>query len=270
MPSSVSLRKRCAGFWAFTIVLAVVAVWPGSHSSALAQPPSAATLSAISTLTRAASLPDAVGRPAEEKVLEAALAVQQERASLNKQAPFFTKLTGTSRDGGQRWRLVYLANRNAVVAARKGGSPPSFLDRGWYVDWLVTAVQRFEEGAKRVNQNGVFEFLGLGGFFFGYVARFKWPSPQTRTTMAFQPKTNEIHVFGQAWSSPFKGVNAGSDGDEMFESARVQDLNIFNFFYVDDNVAIAQGASGGIALWAATDAAWDAEHLLESAAILDS
>lgn len=39
----------------------------------------------------------------------------------------------------------YLATRNAVVAERKGTAPPSFLDRGWYVDGFVTAVQRFED-----------------------------------------------------------------------------------------------------------------------------
>jgi hypothetical protein len=49
-----------------------------------------------------------------------------------------------------------------------------------------------------VNQNGVFEFLGLGGFFFGYFARFKWPSPEKRTTLAFQPITNNLKLFGQA------------------------------------------------------------------------
>lgn len=39
----------------------------------------------------------------------------------------------------------YLATRNAVVAERKGQAAPSFLDRGWYVDGVVTAVQRFED-----------------------------------------------------------------------------------------------------------------------------
>ena len=31
------------------------------------------------------------------------------------------------------------------MAERKGQRPPSFFDRGWYVDGLVTAVQRFED-----------------------------------------------------------------------------------------------------------------------------
>lgn len=39
-------------------------------------------------------------------------------------------------------------------------------------------------------------------------------------------------------------------------------MNIFNFFYVDDHVAVAQGASGSVALWGATDADWDEEHLV--------
>ena len=41
----------------------------------------------------------------------------------------------------------YLAPRNAVVAERMGQAAPSFLDRGWYVDGVVTAVQRFEDRA---------------------------------------------------------------------------------------------------------------------------
>eukprot|EP00438_Fugacium_kawagutii_P031940 Skav201881 [mRNA] locus=scaffold550:214118:217133:- [translate_table: standard] len=130
----------------------------------------------------------------------------------------------------------YLATRNAVVAERKGQAPPSFLDRGWYVDGVVTAVQRFEDSnwtwvavwlggpSAHVNQNGVFEFLGLGGFFFG--------------------------------------AGVGAEGDAKFEASRLQDLNIFNFFYVDDHVAVAQGASGSVALWGATDAQWDEEHLV--------
>ena len=39
--------------------------------------------------------------------------------------------------------------------------------------------------------------LGLGGFFFGYFARFKWPAPEKRTTLAFQPITNNLKVFGK-------------------------------------------------------------------------
>ena len=45
-------------------------------------------------------------------------------------------------------------------------------------------------------------------------------------------------------------------------SPGLQDLNIFNFFYVDDQVAVAQGASGSVALWGATDPEWDQKHLI--------
>ncbi|CAK9073942.1 unnamed protein product [Durusdinium trenchii] len=127
-------------------------------------------------------------------------------------------------------KTEYLATRNAVVAERtlawaarvpncldgvattqpkKNEAPPSFFDRGWYVDGLVTAVQRFEDSsAARMNQNGVFELLGLGGFFFGYFARFKWPSPEKRTTLAFQPKTNNLQLFGKD-GVPQKGLPRG-------------------------------------------------------------
>lgn len=224
-----------------------------------------ATTEAIAILHKAVGLPSGEQRPDQDLVLSSLLTLQREKTELNKVAPFAEKLTGGSREGGKRWRLVYLATKDAVVAKRKRVSPPSPLDRGWYVDGLVTAVQRFENSStKRVNQNGVFEMLGLGGFFFGYFARFKWPSPDKRTTMAFQPVSNNVKVFGQDWSSPFpEGFRPGAEGDAEFESARLQDLNIFNFFYVDDNVAVAQGASGSVAVWGATSPEWDREHMIE-------
>lgn len=221
-----------------------------------------ATAEAVQTLRGATAVPGSE-RPPEDEVLKALLKVQKEKAELNKADPYYGKLTGAGREGGKRWRLVYLATRNAVVAERKNEAPPSFFDRGWYVDGLVTAVQRFEDSsAARMNQNGVFELLGLGGFFFGYFARFKWPSPEKRTTLAFQPKTNNLQLFGKDWSWPFPGAGEGAEGDRTFEASRLQKLNIFNFFYVDDQVAVAQGASGSVALWAATEPKWEEEHLI--------
>jgi len=221
-----------------------------------------ATAEAAQTLRQATQTPGKE-RPAENAVLRALLDLQKEKTQLNKADPYLGKLTGSGRRGGKRWRLVYLAPRNAVVAERMGQAAPSFLDRGWYVDGVVTAVQRFEDSpSAHVNQNGVFEFLGLGGFFFGYFARFKWPSPEKRTTSAFQPITNNLKLFGQDWSWPFAGAGAGAEGDAKFEASRLQDLNIFNFFYVDDQVAVAQGASGSVALWGATDSEWDQKHLI--------
>ncbi|CAK8993586.1 CCR4-NOT transcription complex subunit 11 [Durusdinium trenchii] len=199
---------------------------------------------AVQTLRGATAVPGSE-RPPEDEVLKALLKVQKEKAELNKADPYYGKLTGAGREGGKRWRLVllwprlelgqvvalccfgkheaefqwipkteYLATRNAVVAERtKNEAPPSFFDRGWYVDGLVTAVQRFEDSsAARMNQNGVFEpwheLLGLGGFFFGYFARFKWPSPEKRTTLAFQPKTNNLQLFGKD-GVPQKGLPRG-------------------------------------------------------------
>lgn len=81
--------------------------------------------------------------------------------------------------------------------------------------------------------------------------------------MAFEPVSNNFHMFGRDWSSPFAGSVPGPEGDRKFESARLQELNIFNFFYVDEHVAVAQGASGGVALWGATTPEWDSQHLVK-------
>ena len=53
-----------------------------------------------------------------------------------------------------------------------------------------------------------------------------------------------------------------SEGFKAPTRSGLQDLNIFNFFYVDDQVAVAQGASGSVALWGATDSEWDQKHLI--------
>eukprot|EP00913_Durusdinium_trenchii_P028778 g26987.t1 len=118
---------------------------------------------AVQTLRGATAVPGSE-RPPEDEVLKALLKVQKEKAELNKAGsagPF---------DG---WREA-LAPCVPGHAQRRGGgtdacmgctgselkneAPPSFFDRGWYVDGLVTAVQRFEDSsAARMNQNGVFE-----------------------------------------------------------------------------------------------------------------
>ena len=70
-----------------------------------------------------------------------------------------------------------------------------------------------------MNENGVFELLGLGGFFFGYVARYKWPEKEKRTTLAFEPMTNNVRFLGQEMVWPFK-TGPGPEGDRAFEASR--------------------------------------------------
>eukprot|EP00929_Paragymnodinium_shiwhaense_P121630 TRINITY_DN93947_c0_g1_i1.p1 TRINITY_DN93947_c0_g1~~TRINITY_DN93947_c0_g1_i1.p1 ORF type:complete len:280 (-),score=49.26 TRINITY_DN93947_c0_g1_i1:76-915(-) len=245
---------------ACTAVLVAVLCSSCAHLAvAFAQPQAA-----VDALHKAVARGDATkSRPDEAEVLKAILYLQKKKGALNSESPFLQYLTGNGVSGGKRWRLVYLANKNAVVAERKGQAPPGFFDRGWYVDGFVTAVQRFEQNRERtINQNGVFGFLGLAGFFFGYFARFKWPSPEKRATLAFQPVTNNLSAFGQNWAWPFAGSKEGPEGDKEFDAARLQSLNIFNFLYADDDVAVAQGASGSVALWGSTDPAWEKDMLI--------
>lgn len=73
-----------------------------------------------------------------------------------------------------------------------------------------------------------------------------------------------IGVHAATFFGDFRVFNQGSQQSELHiqQHRGLQDLNIFNFFYVDDHVAVAQGASGSVALWGATDAQWDEEHLV--------
>ena len=71
----------------------------------------------------------------------------------------------TVRDPGLRLKngtlARYLATKNAVVAERKGTPPPSPLDRGWYVDGFVTAVQRFEDSSTSAYTQGARQLVGM-------------------------------------------------------------------------------------------------------------
>ena len=90
----------------------------------------------------------------------------------------------------------YLATRNAVVAERKGQAPPSFFDRGWYVDGLVTAVQRFED---RVMAR-FFRVVGKG-----QLTIYSWEIPDLNG--GFNEKIMEHHETKWGVSSNFHSLN---------------------------------------------------------------
>lgn len=201
------------------------------------------------------------GRPPPAILLAAIAALRP--AAVNKRSQFLQALAGGGTPG-RRWQLVYVAGKNAVISARQahkanGGRasqaslsdqvseallPWTRLKGGVYVDGLVTAIQRFDLESLE-NENGIFGILGSDWLRFTVVGPFKWPSPDARTVCAFQPDRFRCKVGSLEWESEI-----ATDPAAPFETMSLAKLPFFKFLHVDDKVAVAQGRSGSVAVWA--------------------
>jgi hypothetical protein len=61
---------------------------------------------------------------------------------------------------------------------------------------------------------------------------------------AFRPTAATVKFFGWEQEWPL------NQGPKSFDETPPTKLPFFKFIYVDDKVAVAQGRSGGVALWA--------------------
>ena len=232
--------------------------------------PRALGLSAVETL-RAVARPGA-DRPSPKDLLAAVVDAQRSSGpTAAERSRFFDALACDS--PGRRWRLVYVVGRDAVTAARKRASQqprqdedesllaplrfgllrwwPPVLAGGTYVDEgiytaLGSAIQRFDATTLE-NENGFFNLFGVDGARFTVRGPFKWPTPQKRQVCAFRPTSARLRLgesMDWEWRFP-------SDDDALsFEATPTGKLPFFRFVLVDDAVAVAQGRSGSVALWA--------------------
>ena len=223
-------------------------------------------------------------RPSPAELLAAIVALPPTSKS---RGQFLEKLAGGGTPG-KRWRLVYSAGKDAVTSARQrrkqqGGAGsaamPSWLDslgeaalpwtwlkHGLYLDSYVTAVQRFDASTHE-NENGVFAICGAEWLQFSLTGPFKWPQPEMRAVCAFQPTMARGQLGEWEWEWPLKPPTAALRSALWSTPAEAQDaatalpfdetpvtkLPFFKFLLVDETVAVAQGRSGGVAVWARMD-----------------
>ncbi|ERN05632.1 hypothetical protein AMTRI_Chr13g86730 [Amborella trichopoda] len=131
---------------------------------------------------------------------------------------FFSILGGTE-SPGRTWMLIFTTQGR--------------LERGSY--FPVTAVQRFDAAAKRI-ENGV--YLGpIGSLTFE--GRLSW----TTRILAFVFEYLRIKI------GPFDPlqIRLGKNSDNEREPGNNDPF--FIWFYVDEEIAVAQGRGGGIAFW---------------------
>uniref|UniRef100_A0A0E0FFH7 PAP fibrillin domain-containing protein n=1 Tax=Oryza nivara TaxID=4536 RepID=A0A0E0FFH7_ORYNI len=130
---------------------------------------------------------------------------------------FFETLGGTQ-SPGRTWMLIFTA---------KGR-----LEKGQY--FPVTAVQRFDAAGKRI-ENGV--YLGPVGSLT-FEGRLSWK--KKILAFIFERVRIKVGPFG-----PLEiGLGGGNDGREPSTKDP-----FFVWFYVDEEIAVAQGRGGGVAYW---------------------
>ena len=130
---------------------------------------------------------------------------------------FFETLGGTE-SPGRTWMLIFTAQGR--------------LEKGRY--FPVTAVQRFDAAGQRI-ENGV--YLGPIGCLT-FEGRLSWK----KKILAFVFERVRIKV------GPFGPLEIGLGGDGDGREPSTKDP-FFVWFYVDEEIAVAQGRGGGVAFW---------------------
>lgn len=188
---------------------------------------------AVETLRRAAK--DA-GIPAKA-VFEAMRALDKAKP----QGIDWPQVLSGSGAGVRRWRLAYTASGKELAKAVRGGgtkggmywSVPAaaigyrhdgIIENGVYLGWLASL--RFE-GNYEVKSNKI-------GFEFSKLGLTLGPLKLPAFTLKKTPTTS--------WENPAK-----ADG-------------LFVLVYGDDEIMVARGKSGGIALWERTSPTWELEN----------
>ncbi|XXG83809.1 hypothetical protein AAC387_Pa10g1482 [Persea americana] len=150
---------------------------------------------------------------AAEDVLSALILIKKAKIDTS---PFLNTLGGTE-SPGRTWMLIFTTQDK--------------LKRGSY--FPVTAIQRFDAAAKRI-ENGV--YLGpLGCLTFE--GRFSWK--KRILAFIFECIRIKIGPFGPLQISLGKGEEREPSTKDPF----------FTWFYVDEEIAVAQGRGGGTAFW---------------------
>ncbi|KAF5469109.1 hypothetical protein F2P56_013205, partial [Juglans regia] len=149
----------------------------------------------------------------EEEVLSALSVI--EKAKIDPSG--FLDTLGGSKSPGRTWMLIFTAEKQ--------------VNRGRY--FPLTAIQRFDAAAKRI-ENGV--YLGPIGCLT-FEGRFSWK----QRILAFIFECIRIKI------GPLKPLEISLGQKEDRDPSNKDPF--FIWFYVDEEIAVARGKSGGTAFW---------------------
>ena len=140
---------------------------------------------------------------------------------------------------GRRWRLMFTSGTDQVRKAVAGGR-----SGGVYIP--ITAVQRWRL-ADGLIENGVYL-----GFLGALVFSGRWESKGRRLSFDF----DSVRLRVGPWSRDF-AVRGKKAGEEEEAKGGKKSLGpFFLFAYADDDICVARGRSGGVALWARASGDW--------------
>ncbi|KAJ4713481.1 PAP fibrillin domain protein,expressed protein [Melia azedarach] len=176
-----------------------------------AEKPNRAVEESVKVLKEAAK----TRKVAAEKVLSALSVI--EKAKIEPSG--FLETLGGSESPGKTWMLIFTAEKK--------------LKSGRY--FPLTAVQRFDAAAKRI-ENGA--YLGPIGCLT-FEGRFSWK----KRVLAFIFECVRIKI------GPLKPLEIGLGQKQDREPSNVSKDPFFVWFYIDEEIAVARGRSGGTAFW---------------------
>lgn len=140
---------------------------------------------------------------------------------------------------GRRWRLMFTSGTDQVRKAVAGGKAG-----GTYIP--ITAVQRWRLSDKLI-ENGI--YLGaLGAFVFSGT----WEAKGKRLSFDFY----SVRLRLCPWSKDFAMKGKKAEEEAKSGGAKKSLGPFFLFAYADDDICVARGRGGGVALWARAAGDW--------------
>ncbi|KAG2428205.1 hypothetical protein HXX76_011885 [Chlamydomonas incerta] len=135
-----------------------------------------------------------------------------------------------------RWRLVYTVSGKDLTAAAKKQKAGS----GAY--FPISACQKFDETGF---ENGV---------FFGPVANLTFKGPWQLDGKVCHFDVNTMYLGLGPWRLPIKLKD--QTPLKQMATKEFKALPFFVYSYVGEDIVVARGRSGGVALWGRADADW--------------
>lgn len=196
--------------------------------------PAAELAALIASLKRSARTPGAPGSLPAGAVVDAMVALEKQRLPAE-------GWRASASAPGARWRLVYTAAEKVATAA--GKRQP----HGPATVFPLTACQKFDPESN-VFTNGVFVGGGLASL------TFSGPYEVAGRVLSFDVTTMGGNLG--PWRFGFALKKGAPATIAAYGAADRKKLPFFAYAFADDEMIVARGRSGGLAVWVRADEAW--------------
>jgi len=155
----------------------------------------------------------------------------------------WAEVLGGDASPGRRWRLIFTTGAKQVQKALKGDEGGA---SGSYIP--INTVQRWDSKTQLI-ENGI---------YLGHIASLQFAGPWKMTKRKMDFDFDRINIKLGPWKFGFN--LKARQMDEWTRKDEVKGAGpFFLFCYVDDQICVARGRGGGLALWSRTTPVWEAE-----------